>query len=323
MLRLGQIYLSRCRGIREGTLSELADVNILIGRNNSGKTTIAEAIMRLGWMVTGKAGDGTGEAEKDLMECWSAPRNESELFPDEFWFEQDRNKEIVLTGIVRNRAYEVRMRGKPMQCSPTFSDPPDAVENERTIAFFKGIRAFRPKDGFDRTIEKRAWPELIAKRRDKTLTETLNDVFGLNAEGFQLLPDNRLFVLFHDQGLPLDSQGDGPRAAMRTLITLAVMNDTLLILEEPECHQHPGSLKKFAAAVCRQARKQQVQLVISTHSLECVQAFLGGAQAAESEAALFHLALTNGCLSAKRLDPTVAATLEDTGVDVRFLDLYG
>lgn len=94
------------------------------------------------------------------------------------------------------------------------------------------------------------------------------------------------------------------------------------MLEEPECHQHPGSLERFAAALCRLAKAQEVQLTISTHSAECVRSFLKGAKAADSEAAVFHLTLNDGKQDARRLDPEAVETLTNTGVDVRFLDLY-
>jgi predicted ATPase len=105
-------------------------------------------------------------------------------------------------------------------------------------------------------------------------------------------------------------------------MALSMLKNTLLMLEEPECHQHPGSLERFAGALCRLAKMQSVQLLISTHSAECVRSFLKAAKAASSDAAVFHLTLNDGKQDARRLDPEAVETLTDTGVDVRFLDLY-
>src|SRR5439155_6847674 len=129
-----------------------------------------------------------------------------------------------------------------------------------------------------------------------------NDIFNMEVEQLQLLPDQRLLVLFSDYSLPLDVQGDGARAALRCLMMLANLQGTLFILEEPECHQHPGSLERFALAICRQAKEQDVQLLISTHSADCVRSFLNGSQEVGSESAVFHLKLENGLLDARRLD---------------------
>lgn len=109
---------------------------------------------------------------------------------------------------------------------------------------------------------------------------------------------------------------------MRALMLLTALKQTLFIMEEPECHQHPGSLDKFATAVCNLAKVNEVQLIISTHSQECVKAFMKAAEGAKSSAAVFHLSLTDGIQTARRLDPDAVQTLAETGVDVRFLDLY-
>src|SRR5262249_34461632 len=113
------------------------------------------------------------------------------------------------------------------------------------------------------------------------------------------------------------------RGVLRAIMTLSVIRQTLLVLEEPECHQHPGSLGRNAQAVCRLAREQEVQLIVSTHSAECVRSFVAASQAAGSEGAAFYLTRENGKQEARRLDAQAVETLQATGVDVRFLDLYG
>ena len=184
------------------------------------------------------------------------------------------------------------------------------------------ITCFRPPDTTNTNIEAKLWPQLLGDRSDKRLAAALNDVFGLQAESFQLLPSGKLIVLFENHSVPLDAQGDGTRAAMRCLMLLTALKQTMFILEEPECHQHPGSLEKFALAVCKLAKQNEVQLMVSTHSGECVTAFLKAAEAAKSDSAVFHLSLADGIQTARRLDAEAVETLQNTGIDVRFLDLY-
>ena len=99
-------------------------------------------------------------------------------------------------------------------------------------------------------------------------------------------------------------------------------DDAPLILEEPECHQHPGSLTRFALALVKLAKTNGVQLFVTTHSAECVAAFLAASTDVQSEGAVFHLALTDGALDARKLDAATVQTLTTTGTDVRFLALY-
>src|SRR5262249_53535643 len=125
-----------------------------------------------------------------------------------------------------------------------------------------------------------------------------------------------------DYSLPLDTQGEGARAALRCLMVLSTMKRTMLILEEPESHQHPGSLVRFARALCAQANSQEVQLMLTTHSVDCIHAFLGAANDAQSSSAVFHLSTKDGVLDARRLTAETVTNLEETGLDVRTLDLY-
>jgi AAA ATPase domain/AAA domain, putative AbiEii toxin, Type IV TA system len=321
MMRLSSLTLQNFRGVREGTLKDFADVNLLIGRNNSGKTTVAEAIMRLSFRVCEVAQDPVG---RTVQQIWSQPRNESEVYGPEVWYKQDRTQPMLLEAHVgpATVALQVKLEGSGFSEQPRLSDVVgEPVKDVRQ--FLHRVNVFRPADAINLKVEHNLWPQLIASRRDKLLTRALNHIFRLEAEGFQLLPESRLIVLFADHGLALDAQGDGTRAALRTLMMLTVMQKTLFLLEEPECHQHPGSLERFALTVCKQAREQQVQLCISTHSAECVRSFLKAAGEAGSESALFHLRLDDGLLDARRLDAEAVETLQNSGVDVRFLDLYG
>lgn len=349
MIRLKSLAIEHFRGIRKGRIDDFADVNILVGRNNSGKTTVVEAIARVG-TSGGLQQDLFGRpVEPFWQQVRSAVPNHGgfggftggggavvQPDPSLLWYRQDSSKELVLTGTLQeigdkatsfNLVYSRiddshttgRRRGAAIRKIQLESPAGDAQARH---AFCAGMTVFRPQDAFNAAIEQQFWPKLLSNRRDRLLTQVLNDVFGLEAESFQIVGNSQLLVLFDDYSIPLDSQGDGTRAAMRTLMSLLMLNGTLFMLEEPECHQHPGSLERFAASLSKLAKKQSVQLIISTHSSECVRSFLIGAKAADSAAAVFHLTLNDGKQDARRLDPEAVDSLTTTGVDVRFLDLY-
>jgi predicted ATPase len=320
MIRLQSISIECFRGIREGRIKGLTDVNLLVGRNNSGKTTVVESIQR----VASQAGFKHDILGRDLS-FWQSMRQASSQ--DLMWYRQDKSKDVVITGSITESTspgsrQDITFRIPGNMPPGGVVIPRFSIDEQRMRTFFSVISVLRPFDAFSPQIEQKFWPALLSNRRDKGLTTALNEVFGLNAESFQLLPNNQLMVLFDNYGLPLDSQGDGTRTAVRTMIVLTMMRDTLLMLEEPECHQHPGSLERFSAALCKLAKSQNVQLIISTHSIDCVRSFMLAARTAKSEAAVFHLTLNDGKQDARRLDPEAVETLTSTGIDVRCLDLY-
>lgn len=197
--------------------------------------------------------------------------------------------------------------------------PSDAART----AFLARAVAFLPGDACNLEIERDSWPAVLAPRKDKLLIASINEIFGLQVEQFQLPPDGRLLLLLPDRAIPLDAQGAGTRAAVRCLIRLALAEHALFVVEHPENHQHPGSLRRLAAAICRQAKDSDTQVIVTTHSMECVRAFLDGSGAAGSSFAVQHLALADGKLTVRTLDAETVRGLDRTGVDVREFDLYG
>lgn len=335
MFRLESLLIKNFRGIREGQIEGLADVSVLVGRNNSGKTTVIEAITRVatsGGLVQDLLG-------RNVDQFWQLARSALPFiggFPVQMldarsllYYRQGTSQEIRIVANMRENGAPTdeltyMVKGGVMLGAASLQQraPTHSPNSQLKQAFCTGVTVFRPADAFNAAIEQKFWPELLSDRRDRLLTKTLNEVFGLDAESFQLLPNNQFTVLLHDFSLPLDVLGDGTRAAMRTLMTLSMLKGTLFMIEEPECHQHPGSLERFAGALCRLAKAQSVQVIVSTHSAECVRAFLQAANSATSNAAVFHLSLDEGKQEARRLDPDAVETLTNTGVDVRFLDLY-
>jgi uncharacterized protein len=319
-MRLETVTIERFRGISHGELSGLVDVNILIGRNNSGKSTVLEAITNLGLCPSqALQSDPLGRNPQSIWidlrggEMPVAPRFDPGTIrvSGELWDQGICVRQLAICS-----------DGDILRC--TGGEVHDA-SNEQLVGaaeFMRNTFVFRPEDGRNSSIERSVWTKLLQNRYDKRMVSGLNAIFGSNVESMAMAGDNRLLLLYPDWSLSLDAQGDGARTAVRLLMFLADRVDTLFVIEEPECYQHPGSLMKLARAVCVQARAQRLQILLTTHSIDCVRAFLDGAVAAGSEAAVFHLSLDQGKLESRRLDPDTVHGLLETGLDVRTLDLY-
>ncbi len=306
MERITRIELTGFRGIREGAIDGLVDVNVFVGRNNSGKSTIVEAILRTAEAFSDGASDVAHRMRGVRLH---ALRLETESV------QNLRHADAASTRV------EIDASDAPTTRSWQFGKNQGPSRSDGN-AFFATASCFWPSDAHDSNIERTLWNATLRARRDKVLARSLSAIFGMDVESIQLPPDGRAMLLFPTRGLPLDAQGDGARAAFRALTMLGAMNGSVFILEEPECHQHPGSLRRFAQAVVSLARENDVQLVLTTHSAECVAAFLEASLDAGSESAVFHLALAEGHLDVRKLDAATVTTLSDSGTDVRYLSLY-
>lgn len=324
-MRLESVTIKNFRGIREGEIKGLVDVNVLIGRNNCGKSTVAEAITNLA-----RSPHGGGQPDplgREVIAEWRRLRcdgNDRDL-----WYRHDVSEAIEILGRISDAGEVVRELGVSAQggagLRPTrneVNENPSNASAASSLAFLPSTFVFWPEDGKNRNIENRVWVGLLGSRRDRLLTRAINDVFGTSAESITVTPDGRTMLLFAEIGLSLDVQGDGLRTAMRCLMALATRENTLMILEEPECHQHPASLRRFASVLCTLARDQGVQLLLTSHSMECVAAFMAAAEQVGAEGATFHLKLVDGSLESRKLDKDTVEGLLDTGLDVRNLDLY-
>ena len=328
MIRLDSIKIERFRGIRTGEVSGFVDVNLMIGRNNCGKSTVAEAttLATVGPIYGGGVllpPQPHGAFPRRATDTWVIDRREKSLGSAEIWYGTDPSSSYACNATLVDGA------GAQILHSGLIVDSPNRVKeiirvggSEDAVSFANRVQTFVPSDAMRVELENAVWQQLLTMRKDKALVAAINDVFGMNVEQLNLPPSGRMMLLFPDHGLPVDVHGDGTRAVLRSLIVLASLQGTLFIMEEPECHQHPGSLEKFTRAVCKLAKSQSVQLLITTHSIECVKAFLAAAEECGSESAVFHLTLDEGELTSRRLDAETVESLQSTGVDVRTLDLY-
>ena len=70
-----------------------------------------------------------------------------------------------------------------------------------------------------------------------------------------------------EEDVSMDSMGDGFKALIGILASLYQRpKNTIVLLEEPEVHMHPGYLQELAKYLVILSRTRNIQLFISTHS---------------------------------------------------------
>jgi predicted ATPase len=122
---------------------------------------------------------------------------------------------------------------------------------------------------------------------------------------------------FSDHSVPVALAGDGIQSLVRICFELALPAGSMALLEEPEASQHPRALRQTARAISA-AVKRGVQVVLSTHSLDLLDALLLELDDDLSPLSVHHLALRDGALRSTRYDGSEAAfAREAAGEDLR------
>lgn len=129
----------------------------------------------------------------------------------------------------------------------------------------------------------------------------------------------RLQVVYPDHSVPIALAGDGIQSLARLCLELASCPDGVVLLEEPEVHQHPGAIRQSARAIWAAVRRD-IQVILSTHSLELIDALLSEAKedAELEKLSVYRTLLQDGCLKQSRVPgPDVAFLRGEIGDDLR------
>ncbi len=327
------VEIKGLRGIREGKLADLTPLVVLVGPNGSGKSTVIEAILIGASPVTADAvlqvirrHEAGGSGPRWLL--WRA----GEAGPTEI---------TVTTGAGAARMCRLELdRGTPDdQTVIKFVIIRD--ESPMGHGFLRALKnkyhdhqpaGFLPLEGVPEAHLVEAYPaafqrplhELYTKavqqgRRDKAIG-IISEVFPA-VSNVEILTENGepiLHFVFPDYSVPATLVGDGIQSLLRLSLELAASGGGVALLEEPEVHQHPGDIRQSARAILAAVRRQ-VQVVLTTHSLELMDALLAESSDQDlTRLSLYRLQLQAGVLKSSRLaGPDIAFSRTEIEDDLR------
>jgi len=312
---LTSFQIQRFRGIRDGSFTGFDRINVLVGPNGCGKSSFLEGLYLLA--------DGfvpRDPLDRERQEYVIGRRNEGggRVRPEAWWFRRDQSQPIVFGATVTQAGLDRQVfasfdgEGGPKML---FQDEPTGGER-LSSALLLDIDAVR-----DRTVEERLWPRVFNKRLDKALVKSLNEIYELQVENLSLGTDRMLHVGLPDVGLPITSLGAGVRIGLRLLMCSFAVERSMLLLEEVDAFQSSSSLAKLALALTQASKQGDVQVFVTTHRHQTVDAFLRAGMSAGVEVRVVpFVAGHDGVVRARAIPRDDAVALVDTGTDLR--DLY-
>ena len=294
--RFSAVHVERYRGIDGLTLDAPGRVNLVVGLNNTGKTSLLEAIYLLahqnderalldtiGWRgrvegepdpfwlveqlpraarISGRFDQVPDDAASVDFELADEPESDvddqtsflAKLAIDAGYGEHAQSTDVVFFG---DRPRRTRFDGRRWLCRSAFTSPFSANRPDTLAHCNKASIEAGTKQQIVDFIRERVDPGL----RNIELADRFNR-FLVSHDDFDRAPDLAAF-------------GEGVRRVFEIGLLFAGVRGGVLLVDEFENAIHTDLLVEFASLVQSLAEKLDVQVFLSTHSKEAVDAFVG------------------------------------------------
>ena len=118
-----------------------------------------------------------------------------------------------------------------------------------------------------------------------------------------------IHLVFEDHSVPAAFAGDGICSLIRLGLELVSRPSGVVLVEEPEVHQHPAAIRQSVQAILAAVRRG-IQIILTTHSIELIDALLAQSSPEDIEKlSVYRLNLDQGTLTSSRIPGAEAAFL--------------
>lgn len=364
---LSSITIRNFRGIKEGTIQDLSNINIFVGRNNTGKSSVLEAFTLLSTALS----DNNLFQRNTLAQLLNRRVKRGSASFSSLWYDYRQEKEIEFELSFSNKLnasihYDRSQVWKVS--SPILANNYLLKHGGSGIGFFRSdgamiagyyqnpadlsrelsIRNLSAESLFIEqaleyihncfivdsllvhefpTIEEFVLRGLLRTRKDKAAIKILNGAYGTDIEHLSYVPDesgtHSLWLMLPSKSVRVDEMGDGFRFALVIISLMLTFNMKISLIEEMENHQHAKAMKYIAKTLVNNSIENNTQLLMTTHNIELIKAFIEASEGILDKLRIFHFDLKEGILEARPVKGVDAKVLGDLGLDLRLLKEYG
>jgi len=297
-----EIRIENFRGIESLIINNIKQVNLITGRNNCGKTSVLEAV----FLLTGMSNPQLPVLIHNFRDLSLTDDEDFSYFFNKF--DISNNPKINGKSDSQERTLEIKaiysaFSEIPKQISTEqilLSNSSDVVGSRieglnlifnlgKEKTFQSEIRLKQneikvPRDYKEKLVAYFINPGTVMKDMDRRLNailirKDLGTIINSLKEIEPQLLDIRMGaggVVYADIGvdrlIPINVMGDGIRRILAMLAAISERKNGILLIDEIENGLHYTTLSILWKAILKAASDNNVQLFITTHSYECVQA---------------------------------------------------
>lgn len=351
---ISKLHVEAYRSLRDVTLEGMGRINLLIGGNNAGKTSILEAIGLIArpsdpmqWIQTVTSREISGSVLDGLWGMFPASRvidlsgTETKSNPiviralskdsdrsmsvqatvfAEQWtdVEQGAHAESQTDALVRIGG-NAKAEGQSLEYDLDFHAKPKRIYVNKE---FPSLRVFAITTATHRSTEQliRYLSRAINSGAKEQLVQLLKlfDTAINDVMISRAINRDAIRVEHAERGIvDLSTFGDGLRRAFAMCCALLMAGDGILLIDEIESTLHTQALDSLLPWLLSAAKMADVQIVATTHSLEAIDAVIGAfANDAEGVATYFLRKTKTGHFCARH-DLVALRNLRAEGLDIR------
>lgn len=301
-MKIKRLHLERFRQFKDTTF-HFGDVNLLVGPNNCGKTTVLHAIRAFFLLMHGHVElEGTPPRPKYHKRYLGGPGDVAPA-PDlkELWFKQQAGRPLRLTvTFTDDVSFSVVLRQQFGQLHVSAEDLPALVTIREinkylgsTVAFIPGLVGVLVEEPFATAARRNAlatqgrYSEIFRssllqlQEKDADAVEKINEwlagLFDVQVMkiSFDMEKDEFVTIRYKQDGVDFDvvSSGSGLQQVIQVLTYLYLTKPDVLLIDEPDAHLHSKLQARLGDLFRKVANDLKAQLFISTHSVDLVDTF--------------------------------------------------
>jgi AAA15 family ATPase/GTPase len=277
-LLLDSLEIKGYRCFEHLTIEKLGRVNLILGKNNVGKTALLEAL----WIYVNK-----GRVFNEILQS----RNE-DTFPASLQNKTNKFKSLI-NHSSNSLLNEIKI-GRLSEDNSLFFQLNSEVFTYRGILNDITQKAFIKTDGLDQNKIIEFWDNIELTPKEEENLKSMQ-VIMKNLLKVRVRVTNKGRIPYAqvagiDESLPLRSFGDGLNRLFGISLALANCKDGVLLIDEIENGFHYSILPDVWKLIFKTAKDLNVQVFATTHSKDCIEAFTQAAiDDKESEGMLIRL----------------------------------